>query len=32
MKVGIFLFLSADNKALCRLGMYKVFIAIPSKC
>ena len=27
-----FPFLSTDNKALCRLGMYKVFIAIPSKC
>ncbi|AVR32279.1 hypothetical protein FORC60_2409 [Bacillus cereus] len=26
------LFLSTDNKALCRLEMYKVFIAIPSKC
>ena len=27
-----FPFLSTDNKTLCRLGMYKVFIAIPSKC
>ena len=27
-----FLFLSTDNKTLCRLEMYKVFIAIPSKC